>query len=311
MKKYLLLLFFFGGLNQELFSQCYSVNYIPYTANPLNGSFLNFGSQPDDIYSAIIPIGFSFCFYGNVYDRLVIGSNGVLSFDTIKAGAICPYHVPATPIPDPGSEMMNAIMFPWIDLSPEMIGGNFRYLTVGTSPNRSFFVTITSCSLFQCDSFLTSRVVLYESSNVIEVDVHQKQVCPSWNGGRAFLGIQNSNGSLGLTDTVVTGTSEVTNVAVLFTPLCDVCLPIGINEIGSYGYFLSAYPNPAKEYVAVNVNEAKGEIRIYDFLGRQVMGKKTENEKQSLLNISTLPAGMYVLQFNTTKGNYTSKFVKE
>ena len=39
----------------------------------------------DDVWSEIIPLPFAFCFFGNTYDKIVIGVNGVITFDTTLA----------------------------------------------------------------------------------------------------------------------------------------------------------------------------------------------------------------------------------
>ena len=39
-------------------------------------------------------------------------------------------------------------------------------------------------------------VILYETSNDIEVHIGKKTVCGTWNGGLAIQGIQNNNGSI-------------------------------------------------------------------------------------------------------------------
>ena len=44
----------------------------------------------DDSFSGIIDLPFKFCFYGQVYNQLVIGSNGMISFDTYQANQANP-----------------------------------------------------------------------------------------------------------------------------------------------------------------------------------------------------------------------------
>lgn len=35
----------------------------------------------DDTWSDVIDLGFEFCFFGDTYSQILIGSNGVLSFE--------------------------------------------------------------------------------------------------------------------------------------------------------------------------------------------------------------------------------------
>ena len=42
----------------------------------------------DDIFSDTIQLPFEFCFFGNTYDYVIVGANGLLSFDIANAGAV-------------------------------------------------------------------------------------------------------------------------------------------------------------------------------------------------------------------------------
>ncbi|PPZ92508.1 hypothetical protein C3729_00365 [Cloacibacterium normanense] len=58
-----------------------SINYTPYSV--VNKTIL--AGDLDDSFSGIIDLPFKFCFYGQTYTQLVIGSNGMISFDTYQA----------------------------------------------------------------------------------------------------------------------------------------------------------------------------------------------------------------------------------
>ena len=45
----------------------------------------------DDEYSPAVNIGFNFSFYGTAYNQLVIGSNGLVTFDVAQASQYCPW----------------------------------------------------------------------------------------------------------------------------------------------------------------------------------------------------------------------------
>ncbi|MGC6468185.1 MAG: hypothetical protein ACON5M_01395, partial [Chitinophagales bacterium] len=66
----------------------YRVDAIPYNPFPYTiGTGVSVGT--DDVYSPIINLPFPFCFYGNNYTQVVVGSNGIISFDTNLANAYC------------------------------------------------------------------------------------------------------------------------------------------------------------------------------------------------------------------------------
>ena len=73
-----------------------------------------------------------------------------------------------------------------------------------------------------CNSQLyTGMIVLYENTNIIEVYIEEKNVCASWNGGNAVVGLQNATGTQAV---VPPGRNSldtdwtVTNQAYRFTP---------------------------------------------------------------------------------------------
>ena len=42
----------------------------------------------DDVWSPIIPMPFDFCFFGETYSEMIIGSNGVVAFDFNNAATM-------------------------------------------------------------------------------------------------------------------------------------------------------------------------------------------------------------------------------
>lgn len=158
------------------------------------------GVGTDDIYSEVIPIGFDFNFYGNTYNEVVISGNGVINFDTTLAGTFCPWMYNQD-IPNTGFEVLNSIMV-YHDMDPsasntEIIG----YGLFGTAPNRRFVVNFYEVPHFSfpCNSLLTTmQLVLYETTNDIDIYLKKKPSCPSWNGGNTVVGIINEDGTQGL-----------------------------------------------------------------------------------------------------------------
>ncbi len=148
----------------------------------------------DDQYSALVPIGFDFTFYGQTYDSLVIGSNIILSFDKTLANGYCPWSITG---PLPSSTYSRPAIFPsYMDVNPGF-GGTIVYQTVGTAPNRKFVVLYNNIIAYQCfPPCWSAAVVLYESSNIIEIHLKDKPVCPNWNSGYSIQGLQNENATI-------------------------------------------------------------------------------------------------------------------
>ena len=111
----------------------------------------------DDAYTDVVELGFNFDFYGNTYSKMLISSNGYVTFDTTNAGGYSPYSV-TKPIPNPGNEPENAIMVPWHDPDPN-IGGAIYFGSFGTSPNKVYVVTW--CAAITSSSALVEGVALF------------------------------------------------------------------------------------------------------------------------------------------------------
>ncbi len=154
----------------------------------------------DDGYSSPINIGFTFNYYGNNYTQCVFGSNGVINFDLSNALSYCQWPI-STAIPT-ASNPIDAIMWPWHDIYyPAAAGGTafFSYATYGTAPNRYAVFDMCNVPLYggSCNALLTSQqLVIYETTNIIEIHLTDKPLCVAWNGGNSIEGVQNSSGTM-------------------------------------------------------------------------------------------------------------------
>lgn len=145
----------------------------------------------DDQYSGVIPIGFNFSFYDSTYSHLLIGSNGVVTFDTVNANQYCPWAIDQA-IPT-AAYHKNSIMAPLMDLTSSTI---IKYGVVGTAPNRQFVVMYFPIA-YSCNiSCWLMAVTLSETSNEIEIHLKNKPLCNTWNNGAAIEGIQNIDGTV-------------------------------------------------------------------------------------------------------------------
>ncbi len=93
---------------------------------------------------------------------------------------------------------------------------------LGTAPARQFVVNFTEvCHFgFDCSDFKsTSQIILYESSNYIDINIIDKPVCSEWNDGLAVVGIQNVDDTIAFTpEERNTGVWEATNESWRFSP---------------------------------------------------------------------------------------------
>ena len=146
----------------------------------------------DDVYTGVEDIGFPFTFYGNTYTKLLVSSNGYVTFDTTNANGFSPFGINVA-IPNPGFEPENAILTPWHDTDPG-VGGIVYFGSFGVSPNRTYIVTWCSLPMFQCNSLIsTSQLFLHEGSGKIEIFIQDKPICSTFNGGAAVHGLIDVN----------------------------------------------------------------------------------------------------------------------
>lgn len=209
------------GLNANITgtraSTSYTKTVIPYAPYSFTGGTPVLANL-DDVWSPVINIPFCFEFYGTVYTQIVIGTNGVATFDVSQASGNCPWTI-NTSAPSPGLPL-NSIMTPFQDIDPTIQtsgGTSINWNVYGTAPCRVFVINWNNIAMYGngCDTLLsTSQAVLHESTNIIDIFIREKNICGSWNNSAAIEGLQNANGTLA---TIPTGR----NYPILWTAAND------------------------------------------------------------------------------------------
>lgn len=202
----------------------YAVSSIPY-----DPPFPFTGGTPvsvniDDRWSDVIELPFDFCYFGDTYTKMVIGSNAVVSFDLSKnpPNTSCAWDFDQS---IPNSNLFSATIFgPYMDVDPSVAGsGVINWTVFGDAPCRTMVVNFPGIPYYGCtDLKLTSQVVIYETTNVVEVYVKDRPNNCYWNDGNAVIGIQNKLGTKGYTPPGRnTGDWAAFNEAWRFTPNGD------------------------------------------------------------------------------------------
>ncbi|MBX2829532.1 MAG: gliding motility-associated C-terminal domain-containing protein [Flavobacteriaceae bacterium] len=181
----------------------------------------------DDTWSSIIDIGFDFSFFGNEYSQMVVAANGQISFDLSLADDFNGWSIDPEdliPVAD-DSFPLNTIYGAFHDLNPAVNPDPARinYFVTGDAPFRIFVLNYNTVPHFggACqDTFFTSQqILLYESLNVIDVNLINKPTCPDWNDGLAVVGIMGNNLSeFSVPPTRNTGVWEAQNENWRFVP---------------------------------------------------------------------------------------------
>lgn len=186
----------------EKFNGTYLVEEIPY--NPVDttfhaGNLLNISS--DDVWEgSAIQFPFTFMYFGYPYTQAVVGSNGIVSFNSSYIGQYCAYSY-SVPIPSSSFPSLNAIYGVYEDIDPRGLStgqGMFRSVG-GTYPCRYLCASVNEVPLYPYSSNSNNRctyqIVCYEGTNIIEVHVKQRSCCSSTNNGKGIIGIQNETGT--------------------------------------------------------------------------------------------------------------------
>jgi gliding motility-associated-like protein len=211
----------------------YVVSQVAYLPFPTHSGTVITTSNTDDVYSDIIDLPFRFCFFDSVYEKIVVGSNGLVTFDERRAGESNAYTVD-NPIPYAGGfpNQQNDVYYPpacimgiYQDLDPTKNDVNRRieYATYGVAPCRKFVITFYEVAFYSEDRCAgltnTTQIVLFESTGIVEVQVGKKERCDLQDRGKAILGIQNWNRTIGIAPPGKNAASwSETNTAYRFTP---------------------------------------------------------------------------------------------
>ncbi len=191
----------------------YTIVPIPYNPYPYAGTNCTWpNTWNDDEYAACITLPFTFCIYSNSYTSVVAASNNFLAFQCALGGQYATWPnspLPSTSIITTGDR--TAICCPWEDLFPVANNATqytcVKYDVYGVAPFRRFVVSWIDVDFYGCNALHTkNQVVLHEGENAIDMYIHDKPICTTWNGGNATEGIQNSTATAA---TTVTGRNGV------------------------------------------------------------------------------------------------------
>lgn len=292
-------------------SNNYRINSLPYNP-PFSFSIGNtiFVNQ-DDIFSQIIQLPFSFCFYGIDYDKIVVGANGIISFDLSLENSRCEWNFNQT-IPNISNQpYRNSINGPYHDLDPSQ-GGNVRYSVTGSFPCRTFIVNFENVPHFDCTNITsTFQIILYETTNIIEIYISEKPVCNFWNNGNSVLGIQNQSGSIAHVPlNRNTSNWSANNEAWQFVP-SNGSIISNISWFKENGQFISSgdsiqvCPNDSTKFFAnLSYTNCKGnQILVYDTISvnvTNILNPKIEINS----NDTTVCEGDSIMIYVTNSNNF-------
>jgi metal-sulfur cluster biosynthetic enzyme len=172
----------------------YSVRSVRYdTLNLTSPTGVTFATADDNTTAVTMP--FTFNFYGVNYTSVNIGTNGYVNFGTGST-----VHTTGGVWPSSTAAPLGGIAAYYADISASTTGAVF-YQTFGSAPNRKFVVRMVNGACCSGGTGYLSQIILYETSNIIDVMVNntlsQTLTC----------GVQNAAGTVA---TTAPGRSAVT-----------------------------------------------------------------------------------------------------
>ncbi|MES2566193.1 MAG: gliding motility-associated C-terminal domain-containing protein [Bacteroidota bacterium] len=199
----------------------YSVTSIPHAPYAYaGGTAVSVGT--DDVWSGAVPLGFNFCFFGTSYNQVWLGSNGQICFTAKATGGFNSYPLTgSTNIPGTNNTAANTINV-YRDIDPSVTGATVKYYVGGVAPCRYLVFYFSNVALFSCTTpRSTFQMVLYETTNYIDIFIGNSSGCSTWQSGKGIVGIQNAAGSVGYAApgrNASNGNWSAVNEAWRFTP---------------------------------------------------------------------------------------------
>ena len=245
----------------------------------------------DDSYSAALPLGFTFKFYGVDKTDIFVGSNGLLTFG---AGSTA-----FTNTLLPSSATPNDVIAPlWDDYNPSLAGSTVHYLS--DVANGRFIVQyhVPAYGATAPYIFFDFQVILHANGNIQVnlANVNEADVA------EATLGIEDGLGMDGLSANFNNvGGRLADGMSYLFIEPGNIV--VDADETPTAFGLLKAWPNPFNPTTRLSFQlpeTAQATVRLMDVAGRQVAvlasGLMERGEHQLTVDASHLASGIYFAQ---------------
>jgi gliding motility-associated-like protein len=229
----------------------------------------------DDRWSIVYPLPFKFCFMGQQYNYFIVGNNGQVGFDTSQANQFNPFaNGSYSPLPFSSTAMNNCIMAPYYDIYPPFSStSQITFQVYGTAPCRKLVVSWLDNPQFSCNSNIaTQQIVMYESTNEIEINILSKPLCAAWQNGLAFEGIQNQSATVAFSVPGRNGTAFTAfNDSYSFVPAGPVM------SVSSNIYWMDSATNTCLDTGATYDAYPAADMAVYVIVGDTTAGSGCGN----------------------------------
>ena len=258
----------------------YEVGTVPFT--PDAAPTINASRVCEDCFvDRGLPIGFSFTFFGNVYDKINISSNGIVGFGPLDAvgdpvlqrdGCCTSGFIPKNDVTN------NVIALGWADWSPNSVK-QIRHETRGTAPNRRFVLQYTNVGEGGGNGHLTAQLILYEHSN--DIVLYTTELSTTFTKRTFTQGIENLAGDearfvagrdsarFSLANDAVKFSLAAKNQAPFITPPSDILANTGAGVCAAKVTVGTATATDDAPGFTVAGRCFRGELRVVDLGARR------------------------------------------
>jgi hypothetical protein len=251
----------------------------------------------DDGVVGPFDIGFEFPFYGQSKSQFWINSNGCVSFNS----SLLPFANGTIPT---NTNATDFIAWFWDDLNPSDTNSKVYYQTFEDTLLVIQFKDYAQ--YLQQSNFIDAEVVMFKSGKIL---VQYLRIDPEFLLESASIGLQSYDGMYGLS--VAHNEAYVhEELAVLFEIADDVT---GLDENFNESQKVMVYPNPADDVLNIElVSKANiSRIEIINMQGTIVKQKQVDTNQRTLLDVSDLTNGLYIVRIFSDRGIYSNKVTIE
>ncbi len=144
----------------------------------------------DDSYTGPLNLGFDFEFYGATYDKLYIGSNGIIGFDEIDMDSRTKWPIPSSTTPN------SIIAWLWDDMNPDDFDNPGAHVYVQADPDK-YIIQFEDYPEYQAEpgDVITAQIILYAYG---DIKLQYNQIAAGFDIENNIIGIENQDGSDGL-----------------------------------------------------------------------------------------------------------------
>ncbi|MCT2564259.1 T9SS type A sorting domain-containing protein [Chryseobacterium herbae] len=97
------------------------------------------------------------------------------------------------------------------------------------------------------------------------------------------------------------GTAFIDNVKVYTEAMLSAA------NVAAVKNTLTVYPNPATDFIKINSSGKIKSVELFDSAGKKIQAR-VENDK---IDVTSLSAGVYLVNIKTENGNFSEKFIKK